>query len=226
MSGDSLTKIVDAREEAISSVMRSRELDKNESLDLMNKKVLKYLAESYFNDASDIITIHKRESLMEAPIMYNRYKEVIKSIYPDKSFAKKDVEFYLAMSTACRKIHENDKEENDIFRKKSNDYLKKVLEIEPDNYAANYSLSVSYYNQGAYGLEKLPDAKLTDIYEMQSESMRSIEMALPFMLKAYDLKPNKEETVKGLRWMYHNLHRLNKSEEMKQKQLDLRSNQD
>ncbi|NBC24618.1 MAG: hypothetical protein GVX78_03275 [Bacteroidetes bacterium] len=218
MDSDSLSKTIDAREEAISSVQKSRERDKNKSLEEMNKKVLKYLAESYYNDASDIITDRNKEQLPLAEKNYNRYKDVINYVFPDTSLTHKDIEFYLAMSTAYRKIYEADREENEQYFEKAVSYLDKVL-----NYAANYSKSVSYYNQGAHGLERLPDAKLTDIYDVQSESMRSIEMALPFMLKAYELNPNKVETVKGLRWMYHNLQRLEKSEEMKQKELELKS---
>ena len=97
-----------------------------------------------------------------------------------------------------------------------------VLELDPRNWAANYSTSVAYYNKGAYDLQKLENIEsIPDIYQIQSESIRSIEIALPFMYKAYEIDPDQIDAVKGLKWIYFNLHKFDESEQMEQKEKSL-----
>lgn len=204
-----------AREIAIESLKRSYQLDEAAKLEEQNRKALRYLGVSYFNDASEIIEERDEYKLNKANDKYLSYKDVILFLYSDTSLVQKDVEFYLAMSTAFRKLYEEDRENREEYWEKSNENLIKVLELDPANWAANYSLAVSYYNQGAHKLQKLPGVHdIMDIYEVQSESIRSIEMALPFMLDAYEINPEKIETIRGLKWIYFNLHRQSESQKM------------
>ena len=205
----------EAREIAIESLKRSYQLDESGKLEVQNRKALRYLGVSYFNDASEIIEEREEYKIDKANDKYLAYKDVILFLYSDTSLVSKDVEFYLAMSTAFRKLYEEDRENREQYWDKSNEYLIKVLEIDPANWAANYSLAVSHYNQGAYKLQKLPSVNdIMDLYEVQSESIRSIEMALPFMLDAYEINPEKIETIRGLKWIYFNLHREEDSQKM------------
>jgi hypothetical protein len=200
------------RKTAIESLDRSIRLDKEETLAAQNRKALKFLAISYFNDASDVISEHHPERIDQAEVFYENYKDVILDLYPDTSLTDKDIEYYLAMSTAHRKIYESDRKVYDAHWYLSNEYMDKVLEIDPDSFKAHYSKGVSYYNRGAYNLERLPSVDIYDIMQIQSESMRSIESALPFMLKAHEIDPTKIEAVKGLKIIFFN---LNKEEESK-----------
>jgi len=204
-----------AREIAIESLKRSYQLDEAGKLEEQNRKALRYLGVSYFNDASEIIEERDEFKINKANDKYLAYKDVILFLYSDTNLVDKDVEFYLAMSTAFRKLYEDDRTNREQYWEKSNEYLIKVLELDPANWAANYSLAVSHYNQGAYKLQKLPGVNdIMDIYEIQSESIRSIEMALPFMLDAYEVNPEKIETIRGLKWIYFNLHRQSDSQKM------------
>jgi len=205
----------EAREKAVKSLKRSYQLDESGKLEEQNRKALKYLGVSYYNDASEIIEERQEFKIDKANDKYLAYKDVILFLYSDTSLVEKDVEFYLAMSTAYRKLYEEDRENKEQYWDKSNEYLIKVLEIDPANWSANYSLAVSHYNQGAYKLQKLPSVNdIMDLYEVQSESIRSIEMALPFMLDAYEINPEKIETIRGLKWIYFNLHREKDSQKM------------
>ena len=212
----------EARKIAVESLKRSYQLDEAGKLEKQNRKALRYLGVSYFNDASEIIEERQEYKLDKANDKYLSYKDVVLFLYSDTSLVEKDVEFYLAMSTAYRKLYEEDRENREDYWERSNEFLLKVLEIDPANWAANYSLAVSHYNQGAYKLQKLPSVSdIMDLYEIQSESIRSIEMALPFMLDAYEIDPKKIEAIRGLKWIYFNLHQEDQSQKFEDKEQEL-----
>jgi len=200
------------REVAIESFRKSIELDDKEKFYEQNERALKFLAVSFFNDASDVIASHDPSTIESAGKMYDEYKGIITELYPDTSFTDKDVEYFLAMSTAHRKIYESNRTKYDDHWYRSNEYMDKVLDLDPKSFKANYSKGVAFYNRAAFNLERLPSVDIFDIMEIQSESMRSIEAALPFMLKAHELNPDKIEAIKGLKIIYFN---LNKEEESK-----------
>lgn len=209
---DKFDRDSEARIKAIQSIKTSIQFDEAGTLEENNRKALRYLGVSYFNDASDIIEEREIYKIDQANDKYLAYKDVMHFLYTDSSFVQKDVEFYLAMSTAYRKLYEADRTNREKYWEKSNEYLLLVLEIDPSNWAAHYSISVSHYNKGAYNLQKLPGVDdILDLYSIQSESIRSIEMALPYMIKAYEINPDKIEAIRGLKWIYFNLHQEDES---------------
>lgn len=211
-----------ARDEAVESHKICIKHDTEGSLVEQSKNAIKYLSVSYYNDAIEIMDERDSELVETANDLYEKYKELTIYLLPETDMRERDIEYYLAMSTAHRKIYERDRDLNEGHFDISNDYLKKVLELDPENWPAYYSLSVSYYNKGAYNLDRLPEAQdITDIYRIEAESMRSIEIALPYMMKAYKISPDKIEAVKGLKTIYLNLDLQKKSEEMHQEQLKL-----
>jgi|SRR5690554_4141001 len=211
-----------AREEALISHKNCIANDPEGSLVEQSRNAIKYLSVSFYNDAIEIIDARDTLTMDDASILYNKYKKVTLYLYPDSVMTEKDIEFYLAMSTAHRKIYERNRELGDKHWGISNDYLKKVLDLDPENWPALYSTSVAHYNKGAYNLDKLPEAQgITDIYRIEAESMRSIQMALPFMIKAYQINPEKIEAVKGLKTIYINLDREEESKEMRELELKL-----
>jgi tetratricopeptide (TPR) repeat protein len=213
----------EAREIAVESFKKSIEFDTNKELEEQNRKVLKYLGISYFNNASDIIREREPMNVDEANDYYDTYKGIMLYLNPDTVMLQNDIEFYLAMSSVHRKIYERNRKEYAEHSKIQKEYLSKILQLDPQNFEANYSMAVSLYNEGANNLEKLPEAEISDIYEIQSESIRSIEMALPFMWKAYEISPDQLDAVKGLKWIFFNLHRDEESLEMQKLEKELRS---
>lgn len=200
------------RSESVSSFINSRKYDKKGVLEDQNEKALKYLAISYFNDASDLIKAHDPDRMSLAEDQYANYKDIVISLRPDTTLTDKDVEYFLAMSTAHRKIYESNRERYDQHWQVSNDFMDKVLDLDPNSFEAWFSLGVSYYNRGAYNLERLPYVDVYDLVEIQSESMRSIEMALPFMLKAYEIDSTKIDVIKALKIITFNLNKEEESE--------------
>lgn len=213
----------ECRDLSVESFKNSILYDSDGSLEEQNRKTLKFLAISFFNDASEIIERKEPGEVATANDKYNRYKDLILYLNPDTSLKDKDIEFLLAMSTAHRKIYESDREKYQDHWQLSNDYLMQVLDLDPKNWPALYSLAVSNYNKGVHSLGKLPEVtNIPDIYEIQSESMRSIEVALPYMMRAYEISPDKIEVVRGLKIIYFNLNYEKESNEMKKLEEDLR----
>lgn len=211
-----------AREQAIVSHKNCIENDLEETLQEQSRKAIRYLSISFFNDAIEVIEQRDPKNIDAADKLYYKFKDITLYLFPDSVLKDKDIEFFLAMSTANRKIYERDRSANDEHFEISNDYLDKVLEIDPDNWDANYSKSVAHYNKGAYNLDKLPEAQgITDIYRIEAESMRSIQIALPFMFRAFQINPEKIEAVKGLKTIYHNLDREQESEQMRKLEIEL-----
>lgn len=214
-----------AREEALKSHRNSIKNDPEQTLVEQNRKAIRYLSISYYNDAIEVIEQRDPKKIDNADKLYNTFKEITVYLFPDSILTEKDKEFYLAMSTAHRKIFERDRNQYDEHFDISDQYLDKVLEIDPDNWAALYSKSVAFYNRGVYNLDRLPEAQgITDIYTIEAESMRSIQIALPFMFKAYKLNPEKIETVKGLKTIYQNLDREEESNQMRELEMRLEEN--
>jgi tetratricopeptide (TPR) repeat protein len=206
-----------ARRQAIESFKKSISLDENEEFLETNRKALNFLAKSYWNNASDIIDARKADEVDSALDSFNAFKEVYTYLHPDSTITDKEVQVNLALATAHRKIYEGNRERNKEHWDISNAYLMKVLDLDPLNWDANYSLGVSYYNKGAFNLERLPDIEaIVDIYKVQGESMQSIQGALSFMLKAYEIDPERIETVKGLKWITFNLHQYPESQKYDQ----------
>jgi tetratricopeptide (TPR) repeat protein len=204
------------RSEAVLSFLNSIKFDKTERLIQQNEKALSYLAVSFFNDASDLIKEHSSFRINLAEDHYYHYRDIIIQLSPDTSLVKKDVEYFLAMSTAHRKIYESEREKYDSHWELSNKYMNKVLDLDPNSFEAWFSKGVSYYNRGAFILERLPYGSIQDLFEIQSESMRSIETALPFMLKAFEIDSTKLDVIKALKVITFNLHKEEESDRYQQ----------
>ncbi len=202
---DQAVRTSKAREKAVESLFKSIELDLAHEIYESNSRALKYLSISYYNDASEILRERKPTELADAEKYYESYKNITLKLYPDSNFTQNDILFLLSLATANRKIYESDRKANELYWHMTNKTLDRVLEMDPLNYPAYYSLGVSYYNKGANNLEKLVEADIADIVKIQGESIRSIKVALPFMLRAYEINPESIETVKGIKWIHFNL---------------------
>ncbi|TVR39314.1 MAG: hypothetical protein EA392_06850 [Cryomorphaceae bacterium] len=206
------------REKAIESYKRSMELDAGNAYEENNLKSLRYLASSLYNDAVVVMreldpkTIHRSEEL------YAAYKDLQRAIEPSFNFEERDITYFKALATSNRKIYEQDRNKHKEFLFKALDNYKVVLEIDPENYGANYNTAINLYNEGAYGIEQIDaEAQIPTIVKVQAESVELFREALPFMLKAHELDPKRRETLIALRGIYlslNNNEEANKYREM------------
>ena len=92
-----------------------------------------------------------------------------------------------------------------------------VLELDENNISANYNLGILYYNKGADIVNNMDySLDLAELNRIQEELYIIFKKSLPYMKRAYDLNPKKEETLIGLQGIYLSMNDKEKSEAYKQ----------
>lgn len=106
--------------------------------------------------------------------------------------------------------------------KASADY-KKVLELNPDHFIANYDLGTLFFNQAAEKVKKAAQASLADSEKLEKEYKLDFQNAQGYLEKARELNPKKTEedmgklkiTLQSLRQIYARSNQMEKASEMK-----------
>jgi hypothetical protein len=195
------------REVAVESFKQSIALDKKEEYLDNNKKSIQFLASSFYNDAVLLIRETNATTILESEALYKKYKAVHKITEPNEDFKERDIAYYKALATGNRKVYEADRENNKDFLLKSLENYSHVLQLDPNDYGANYNMAINLYNEGAHNIEGLDnEAQIPAIVKVQAVSVELFKEALPYMLKAHELNPEREETLKGLRGIYLSLN--------------------
>ncbi len=105
-------------------------------------------------------------------------------------------------------------------QKAEESYLKSI-ELKPDNFDANYNLAVLHFNRGVEFIKKANDLSLDEYQKkgkaIKDQSKSHLEAALPYLLKAHEIKPDDAQTVEIIQTIYAELGQTAKSNEYKQK---------
>lgn len=196
---------LEIREEALKGFLRSNALDNDEKYKKKNDKAINGLIQRYYNQS--VINLQSRK-FEQSTTMYNTFKSRYKKyIDATKDFNKKDIVYYNAYASY---YGDNMDLKNYASVTPRLDTLiniyKKVLKLDPNNYNANYNTAIIYYNIGVelvYALDpKLDVAKLK---EAARKCVYYFKKALPYMDKAYKLRPDRKETVEALYGIHLNL---------------------
>lgn len=212
-------KMSPAREAAFISFKKSFEMDTAKSSRESNIASMKYLASKYFNDAAaSLDTVNYRLSIKN----FDKYKEVMLVVEPEGNLVQKDIEFSLAIASVYTRIYESDRKAKQSFFDLAKASYAKVLSLDPNNLSANYHMGILYYNQAVEIInrnieESEWDIDLVRLEQIQDNSIALFKQSLPFMQKAYELDPNKRETLEGLTGIYFSLNEFEKSNEFKQR---------
>ncbi len=126
------------------------ELDSTHMLSKQAAPALNYLSTSLYNDALGIISEADLKTIQLAEDYGAKYKSLAVYLDPELDITSKEIEFLLAMSTAYRKIPEKTQSNGHPFKSEQEDYLKKVLKLDPKNETAQYSLYVMQHNEGLW----------------------------------------------------------------------------
>lgn len=209
---DKKARTSENREIAIDAFAQSMKLDsKKEFLD-NNQKSIRYLASSYYNDAVLVIRDTDPKTIKDSEILYNKFKETTKLLEASPDFKERDISYFKALATANRKIYETNREDNKQFLMNALSNYNYVLSLDPNDYGANYNMAINLYNEGAHNIEHLDnEAQIPAIVKVQAVSIELFKEALPYMLKAHELNPEREETLKGLRGIYLSLNDENEA---------------
>jgi len=194
-----------SRERALSAYKKSIELDVNNEFKENNIKSIRALAISFYNDAAGKLDTNNFDIAIP---LYKKYKSSMRLAYPDYNFNTNDIVFYNVLGNVYKEKYDNNKENNSLYFDKSIESYSKTLEIDSTNYSALYNLGVIYYNKGIdYILLSLDEneATLLELIESQEKLAEYCEKALPYLKKAYAIKPTKE-IIEGFRGIYESLN--------------------
>jgi tetratricopeptide (TPR) repeat protein len=194
------------REVALEALKKSKEFDQKGEYKENNDKALRHLAISYYNDAAIIMRELDTTNLVMSDSLYSKYKTIYSETDKAYDFKEKDISYYKAIATCYRKLYEENRMRNKKYFNRAIICYKKVIGLDPENYSANYNIAVNLYNEGAFKIEQIDaEDQIPTIVKIQSSSIELFKQALPYMLKAYSLNPEREETLKGLRGIYLSL---------------------
>jgi len=197
------------REISITSFMKSMELDSEGTFKKANVDGLKPLANSFWNEAVSIIGERNKENINQAEVKLERFVKIRMAIGEMENMNQYLIDFFKAYASANRKLIEVERGQGKIINDYQNEFqrvedsYKKVLEMNSEDYISNYNLSINLYNEAAYKIEKMdPEGDLIEIMTQQDGAVKVFEKALPYALKADNIRPGRIETVKALRAIY------------------------
>lgn len=197
------------------SAVKSQSLDKDKLYVNENKELIKSAASNFYKAC----TILLQDSLNseKSEIYYSNYKKTTSIYDPTFDFKAKDIEYYNAMGGIFEDMYMKSN-----FNQKHGDIAKyallKVLELDSKNIRANINLGVLYYNQGATLMRMMDyDVDLAQLDVIQENAKKLFKQSLPFMIKVYELDPQKEQALESLQGIYSALLDDEKANEFKQK---------
>ena len=203
------------REKSIEFFTKSIEMKEESTFKEGCENSIKYLALTFYNESA---LAFNPDEYPIAISSYDRYKELIRSVNPDADFTEKDIQFNLAMGTTYNKIASIDTTNASTYFDKSIEYYQKVIDLDSNNFSANYNLGIIYYNQGVEIVKKMDyGLDLIELTNLQDQLFNIFRTSLPFMKKAYDLNPQRRETLIGLEGIYFSMNDVEKSELFKKK---------
>ncbi len=202
------------RDEALASLFTSTVVDTAKEYAQSSLQAYDYLCKTTYNDAARALN---ELDDARALSLYSKYKESVLRLDADHSFTARDIEFDNALGTVYTKRFNQQREDTMWFGKAVALY-KHVLELDSNNYGANYNLATLYYNRGVYNIQRInAGTDLPTINQVQEASKVYFLQSLPYMQKAHEMNPKRRETLLGLEGIHYSLQDIEKSEEYRHK---------
>ncbi len=198
---------IEYREIAIESFLQARTVD---TTGAYKEKIDDYIYKTIVRYYNDAVTFLESNELQKSEDSYTTYKsKYIKYVDSKFNFDQTDIDYYNALgSEYLKRLSTMVGDEREKSSAKAIGAFEAVLEIDPNNYQANFNIGIIYYNDGA-DLVMNMDPINTTIEELTSNLEKSEEMfnkALPRLTKAYELNPSSKEAVEGLAGSYYGLN--------------------
>ena len=218
-------KLSPSRIVAVESFKKAYEIDKGGEISESTLKNLKFLATTIYNHAA--ISFNPQDYMI-AISNYEFYKDIMAFVEPDVVDQERDIMYKLTLATTYTQMASIDttgssKELLDKVRA----LYQEVLEIDSNNISANYNMGILYYNEGVDIVNNMDySLDLEELNNIQDQILALFKKSLPYMKKAYDLDPKREETLIGLQGIYYSLNDLAKSEAYKQELEILKGNEE
>ena len=198
---------------ALESFKKSIQLDTEKKILEKNKKNIKFLSQTFYNDA--VKTLDKDNYKLSLD-NFNHFKSTSKILDPNADMKDKVIEYNLGLTAVYMELYEADRGKNESFLQKTKDAYNLVLKLDPKNLSANYNMGVLFYNQAVNIILELEyDTDMIALSEIQDNCVKLFRESLPYMERALELDPNNINTLKGLSGIYYSLNEIEKSEEIK-----------
>ncbi len=213
------------RANAIESFQRTLKIDTAKEFKDDCIQSLKFLSSTLFNDAATALDENEFET---AQSYYDDYKGLTLAISPNMDFSARDVQFKLYKASRLSIIHEKSAPGTDTEAIGSDivKLFEEVIAIDSNNVSANYNLGIHFYNQGVNMIDNMDyELPFEELFLVQERVMALFTMALPYMLKAYELDPTRIAALQGLSGIYFGLNDIEQSEYYQKKLDELNSNQ-
>jgi len=179
------------------------------------KQILKYLGSTFYNDAGSLLDQTNYPTAIE---YYEKFKEGMLLAEPNYNIKAREIEFKNALATTYEKIFRSDIKIQSQFFGMTESLYKQVIALDTNNNAANYNLAMLYYN---YGVDLINNMSVTEdivvIENITEESTALFKKALPYAVKAEQLRPNNREVLVCLMGIYFSLYEQDKSDGYKAK---------
>lgn len=200
---------------AFDCLKKSIALDKSSQHLKSNVNAIKFLSYTFKNDAMDTtkIDLNSYNTGLEN---FTKYTQSIKFVNPSINTQADEIEFFNHMG--LNYFTEFNKNNSPVYAEMIKKSFDKVLELDSNNYRANYNLGILYHNQAVEIINRTDyDVDINKLDAIQDEAIVLLRKSLPFMKKAYELNPNRKETILGLQGIYYALNDYEKSSEFKAK---------
>ncbi|MEO8069722.1 MAG: hypothetical protein ABI599_18640 [Flavobacteriales bacterium] len=197
------------RETALSSLFECSRLDTAGLYRENASQAYDYLAKTMYNDAVRALNSMDADMAVER---YGQYKTAVVRMGLKHDMTARDIEFMNALGTLYTKRY-NLSRDSTVWYEKAIDTYEQVLALDSTNYGATYNLATLYYNRGVYRIMQIsPENTIPDIQRIQDVSKEFFQLALPYMLKAHQMRGDRPETLQGLEGIHYSLQDLEKAE--------------
>jgi tetratricopeptide (TPR) repeat protein len=180
-------------------------------------EALDFLARSYFREAIAMVEGFTWGSTTDILSLYGRYEALELSLNPQKdlSMQRSDLNRYLGQAHAMLLESPSTRpaaELQAIFQE-AIDHYRAALEGNENDYATQYNLAITLYNEGVRKLKGIGhETSMFELMEIQDGCITLFEQSLPPMQAAHAQQPNRLETLKGLMTLHYALSQKDESD--------------
>ncbi len=209
---DSLNIYSPWRETALLSLRKSMELDTKGENATQVPILLEYLSNTYHAQLSECLDFFTPLRETDCGMLWNKFEETQQMLGNEERLIQHRKDYYFTFADRHMVLYEQNPALYAFELEKAFECYTEILKMDPLDYKANYNTAIYYYNQGVTIIGSFNESTtLEELIALQESSIGLFRKSLPFMLKAQELRPDRQETLKGLYIIYRALSEEDKS---------------